>query len=321
MMRKIFKWAALIILLIIVCISAVVPFRQNLKYNAELPALAASNDSSLIARGKAFVQGPAHCVNCHSPANADSLIAAGLEVPLSGGVKFALPVGDIYSKNITPDKETGIGNLSDAEIARVLRYGVHADGTAVYDFMPFHDMTDEDLVSVISYLRSVKPVYNKVPEDQLNVIGNVVKAFMVKPVGPRGPIAKSIRKDTSAAYGRYLAVSVADCQGCHTKRDMSGAITGELFAGGGTFQEKKGTFISPNLTPHPSGRINGWSEEMFIGRFRKGKLLDGSPMPWNAFGRMSDDELRAIYNYLKTVKPVDNPSLVTFVAKDEKKEK
>jgi mono/diheme cytochrome c family protein len=240
-------------------------------------------------------------------------------VPLSGGVKFALPVGDIYGKNITPDRETGIGKRTDAELARILRYGVHADGTAVFDFMPFHDMTDDDLVSVISYLRSTSPVRNKVPDHDPNLVGNIVKAFLVKPVGPTGPVARSIAQDTSAAYGKYLAVSIANCQNCHTKREISGELTGELFAGGGKFEEKGGTFISPNLTPHATGRINGWSEEVFINRFRKGKVLPGTPMPWNSFARMSDDELKAIYRYLQTLKPVDNPSAVTFVAKEMKK--
>ena len=71
----------------------------------------------------------------------DSLLKLGQDVPLTGGFVFDLPVGKIYSKNITPDKETGIGDYTDAEIARALRYGVHADGTVVYDFMPFHNMS------------------------------------------------------------------------------------------------------------------------------------------------------------------------------------
>jgi hypothetical protein len=88
---------------------------------------------------------------------------AGKEVPLSGGFAFVLPVGTIYSKNITPNKETGIGNLTDGEIARTLHYGAHANGDPVYDFMPFHNMSDEDLTAIISYLRSMPLVKNKYP--------------------------------------------------------------------------------------------------------------------------------------------------------------
>lgn len=317
MIKRIFKWAGAILLLIVVCISAVTPLRQNLKFDAPYPELIASTDTAVIARGKELVLGAAHCVDCHSTSKVDSLLAAGIEPPLSGGVKFALPVGDIYSKNITPDSITGIGKRTDKELARVLRYGVHADGTAVYNFMPFQNMADDDLVSVISYLRSVKPIRNSVPENKLNVVGNMVKAYMVKPVGPDGKIPKSVKRDTSAAYGKYLAVSIANCSGCHTKRDLSGAYTGELLAGGGAFEEKAGTFFAPNLTPHSTGRTWQWSQEAFISRFRTGKLLEGTPMPWNAFKRMSDDDLKAIYNYLQTVKPVNNPSTITFIQKEK----
>ena len=104
----------------------------------------------------------------------------------------------IHVKNITPDTETGIGKFTDAEIAGALRYGVHPDGTVVYDFMPFHNMSDEDLTAVISYLRAHKPVHNKVPGNDLNTLGNIVKAFMTEPVGPDGPVPGTVKKDTTA---------------------------------------------------------------------------------------------------------------------------
>jgi hypothetical protein len=79
---------------------------------------------------------------------------------------------------------------------------------------------------------------------------------------------------------------------------------GAPLAGGTVFEEKgHPTLISPNLTPDPTGRITNWSQESFIKRFRMGKLIPYSHMPWEAFGRMTDTELIAIYKYLKTVKP------------------
>jgi mono/diheme cytochrome c family protein len=318
MIKKIFKWALALVLFMITAVAFVTPFRQNLHYEAPYPDLKASKDSAIIQRGRELALGAAHCADCHSTGNADSLIAAGADISFSGGVKFGLPVGDIYSRNITPDSLTGIGKRTDAELARILRYGVHANGEAVYDFMPFHDMSDEDLVSVISYLRSLKPVRNQVPENRLNVAGNLIKAYLVKPVGPSGEVPKSVKRDTSAAYGKYLAVSIANCQACHTKRDMAGKLIGEPFAGGGVFAEKDATYTSPNLTPHATGHISKWSQEAFVARFRAGKVLPGSPMPWNSFKRMSDDELKAIYNYLQTLKPVNNPSITTYVKNKEK---
>ena len=274
--------------------------RQNLKYERPYPAITATTDSNVILRGKHLIFGAAHCADCHSKANADSLIRLGEEINLSGGVVFDLPVGKIYSKNITPDKETGIGNYTDAEIARALRYGVHPDGTVVFDFMPFHDLSDEDMTAIISYLRAQKPVKHKVPDNSLNLLGKAVKAFMVKPVGPRGDVPGTMKKDSSAIYGAYLANNVANCGGCHTQRTLSGEFTGEPYAGGNDIDG----FITPNITTDSSSKMFGWTEKNFMDRFRMGKLIPKSPMPWQSFGRMSDQELKAIYAYLKTLDPV-----------------
>jgi len=300
---KILKWTGIILLVLIAAVAGTVMARQNLTYEAPYPDIAASTDTAVIARGKHLVFSSAHCINCHSVRNPDSLMELGKAVDLTGAVAFHLPVGVIYSKNITPDKETGIGKFSDREIARALRYGVHPNGEAVYDFMPFHNMSDDDMTAVISYLRAQKPVRNAVPPNELNLAGNIVKAFLVKPVGPDGEVPKSVHPDTSAAYGKYLALSISECNGCHTRRDMSGAYIGEPFGGGG---EVEG-FITPNLTPDSSSRIFRWSRQDFVDRFHKGKLIPGSPMPWNSFKRMTDEELTAVYNYLKTVRPAKTP--------------
>lgn len=303
MIKKIAKWTGILLAILVGGIALTTILRQHLTYDAPYPEITASTDSGVISRGRHLVYGPGHCVDCHSVANADSILKTGHDVPLIGGFKFDLPVGVIYSKNITPDPETGIGKFSDREIARALRYGVHPNGEPVYDFMPFHNTSDEDLQAIISFLRSQPAVKNSIPENDLNILGNIVKAYMIKPVGPTGEVPKSVKADSSAEYGHYLAHSVANCVGCHTKRDISGAYTGEPFAGGGPMEERLGTFIPPNLTQHPSGRIYGWSSQQFIERFRKGRQLQGSPMPWNSFQRMSDTELTAIYNYLVTIKP------------------
>ncbi|HTF28560.1 MAG TPA: c-type cytochrome, partial [Flavitalea sp.] len=118
-------------------------------------------------------------------------------------------------------------------------------------------------------------------------------------------------RDTSARYGEYLANSISNCQGCHTNRDlMTGAFIGQRYAGGFTMESitDSGTVYvtSPNLTPHKTGRIYGWTQQQFIARFRKGRIIAQSHMPWEPFGKMKDDELKAIYNYLKTLTPISN---------------
>lgn len=311
LLKKILKWTGIVILSLILILVITVACRQNMKYDAPYPGIQASTDSSIIARGRYLAFGPGHCADCHGDPNARELMLKGQEVPLTGGMPFKLPIATIYVKNITPDMETGIGKLTDKEIARMLRYGVRPNGTAGLDFMPFHNATDEDLTAIISFLRSQQPVKHKVPDHEINAMGRVVNAFLIKPVGPSGEVPKSIPRDTTAAYGQYLANSIANCVGCHTNRDMmTGAAIGEPFAGGlhmeSAIDPEKYSIITPNLTPDPTGKLYGWSQEQFIKRFRQGRINPHSHMPWPSFSRMSDDELKALYNYLQSLKPVKN---------------
>ena len=146
----------------------------------------------------------------------------------------------------------------------------------------------------------------KVHDHSLNPLGMAVKAFLIKPVGPSSEVPVSVKPDSTAEYGKYLAINVANCNGCHTKRDMmTGAFVGEPFAGGGPMNG----IVPPNLTTDSSSRIFGWTEENFLSRFRMGKAIEKSHMPWNSFRRMTDLELKAIYKFLKTLKPVKTEPL------------
>lgn len=306
MIKKILKWTGIVLLVLVAGISITVSARQHLHYEAPFPDIKASKDSQVIARGRGIVLGPSHCVDCHSTVrNVDSVLRLGQEPDLSGGFKFDFALGVFHTPNLTPDTATGLGRLTDGEVARVLRHGVHKNGEAVLPFMPYQNMTDEDLTAVISYLRSLKPVHNAVPANQYSLMGNAVKAFLMKPTGPTQAVLKSLPRDTTAAYGGYLTTTLGACIGCHTKRDPTGAYAGEPMAGGTVFEEEgHPTLVSPNLTPHPSGRIWGWSQADFVKRFRAGRAIPYSHMPWEAYGRMSDNDLKAIYNYLKSLKPV-----------------
>jgi mono/diheme cytochrome c family protein len=305
--RKILKWTGIIVLTILLLLAVVVALRQNRKFDAPYPQLRASGDSAVIARGKELVFGSANCDVCHSPANVDSLLALGQEPPLSGGAPHVLPFGTLYPKNLSTHPEYGIGRLSDQEIARTLRYGINADGTTT--LMPGHDFTDADLTAIISYLRSQKPIDRQVPKHSFNIMGMVVKAFILKPGDLDKKAPPPLQPDTSVAWGQYLATSVSDCKGCHTQGDMLGELTGVPFAGGTPFEDPGlPPLTPPNLTQHPSGRIYGWSQQDFINRFRKGKQIAHSHMPWESFKRMSENDLKAIYNFLKSLKPSPTPA-------------
>lgn len=118
-------------------------------------------------------------------------------------------------------------------------------------------------------------------------------------------------RDTTAAYGGYIANSVSNCLGCHTDRDLkTGAFTGIPFAGGfkmppDAFSEGYG-FIVPNITPDKeTGIMATWNQQTFISRFKAGRIHKGSPMPWENFAKMDDVELKALYAYIQTLKPVN----------------
>jgi mono/diheme cytochrome c family protein len=292
-------------------------------YDAPLPNVHASGDPEVIARGAYLVNGPAHCVECHANREeAEAAYAQGRAPHLSGGRRFdAPPLGAIYSGNITPDADTGIGRYSDPQIARMLRYSVRPDGHAsVQLLMPFGNMSDEDLTAIISYLRSRPAVRNPVPDAEWTVVGAVVRTFApafrprsdvhAPTVSPRGP---------TAARGEYLAKSVGNCVTCHTKFDpISLAKVGPEFSGGNEMEpdvrpglevDRAVWFRPPNLTPATDSALNKFPDrDTFVARFQRGgRHYSGSPMPWECFGRMSDEDLAALYEYLHSLTPQRGP--------------
>jgi mono/diheme cytochrome c family protein len=315
MIKKILFGLLSLLVLVVISFIVAVYTRYERTFEAPYPNIQASSDSAMIARGRYLALGPAHCAACHAPMSEFMKVDRGEEVALSGGFNFELPIGMVYAPNITSDEETGIGKLRDDEIARSLRYGVRHDGRAIIDFMPFYDLSDSDLTAVISFLRTQAPVKNERPQNEWNFLGKAVMAFVIKPSGD-GEVPPPPAIDSTAAYGKYLAASVANCVGCHSNRDMmTGAFIGPLYAGGAKFEvvDENGKIIrgkhlvTPNLTPDAeTGRMNGWSKKDFMDRLRKGRVIPGSPMPWGPFSRMSDLELTALYKFLLSLDPVKN---------------
>ena len=315
-LKKITGWTLVSLATIALAFVAVVHVRSQRTFEAPYPQIQASTDPAVIEHGRYLAYGPAHCVACHTPNDQEESIKAGATPPMIGGHKFELPFGNIYSANLTPDKETGIGRYTDAELARVLRHGVMPSGRVAIPFMEFQNLSDEDLVALISFLRAEKPIRNAVPEHEFNFIGKAVLAFMMKPVGPSRPLIAKTPAAGTLERGEYLATSVANCAACHTKRNLvTGEFIGASFAGGMEFDvpgDAAHIVVSPNLTPAKTGRMTTWDEQQFLGRFGAGVGIRQSHMPWRNYQKMSDSDLRAIYRYLKTLKPVEHdpgPSL------------
>lgn len=305
---KILGGTVVVIAALALILVAVILVRAGRRFDAPYPNVRATSDPALIARGEYIAHGPGHCINSHTLNSESPAIAKGATPPLAGGRVFDLPFGKVYTPNLTPDKETGIGRRSDAELARVLRYGVHADGRAVLPFMEYHDLSDEDLSALLSFLRAQKPVRREVPEHELTFIGKAVMAFAIKPIGPKSePLKFSPAPEPTVERGKYLATSVAVCAECHTKRNMlDGSYVQARFSGGMVFEtDSDEIIVSPNLTPSKYGRITSWTEDQFVGRFGAGVGIPHTHMPWKQFQRMSENDVRAIYRYLRSLEPVD----------------
>jgi len=279
--------------------------RQDRTFDAPYPQIHASKDPAIIARGKYLAQGPGHCVECHG-APEDRHVADGA---LSGGFEIHLPIATVRIPNITSDPETGIGALSDRQIARVLRHGVRPDGRVALPFMNLANASDADLTAIVSYLRTLPAVSHRVEPTSFNLLGKLALAFFLEPQGPSRPVPATIAPAPTADYGAYLAHSVAGCVKCHTRIDLrTGVYSGPLLGGGNDMDSDSNPDVK--LTPpdlRPGGRLAGWDEETFVQRFRRGSAIEGTPMPWAAFGRMTDDDLRAIYRYLAALTPDQIP--------------
>ncbi len=311
MLRKILVAAGWVLVVVIVGGGIFVSARQNLRFDATpYPDVTASTDSAVIARGHYVVRVVAPCAGCHGDPSQRAAYVSGADVPLVGGFGFDIPPGQFYTRNLTSDSATGLGSVSDKAIARALRFGVGHDGRALLPFMEMQGLADDDLRAVVSYLRTQPAVHNEVPPHHYNILGKVVRATVLsKPVGPSATPLAQAPHGASVETGHYLVESVALCWSCHTERSqMTGAFTGPRYGGTKGFKESYDTartWSPPNITSDPeTGRLGKMNEDQFVARFRQGRVIPGSPMPWQAFSKMNEEDLRAIYKYLKTVPAV-----------------
>ncbi|HEV7923169.1 MAG TPA: cytochrome c [Thermoanaerobaculia bacterium] len=260
-------------------------------------------ETATAARGEYIVRSVAVCGSCHS---ADEKNPDG---PLSGGREFRdWRIGVARASNLTPDRETGLGNWSEAQIVRALRNGQDDEGRLLAPVMPyewFHQMSDEDAFAVARYLKSLPPVRNET-ESSPNFVFRLGKLFL----RPKPAMATSAPpRAATAEYGGYLSQHVGLCADCHTQRAglLQKADRGRLF-GGMTKPPKAFPAKPPNITPDPSAGIGRWSEADFVRALRTGVTPEGEKlhpfMPWPELKRMTDDDLHALWLYLRTVPSV-----------------
>ena len=227
--------------------------------------------------------------------------------------------GVVYSPNITQDRQAGIGEWSDGEIAYLLRTGVARDGRYTPAWMPkFPLLADEDLKDVIAFLRSddsqVRPLAVPDRPCEPSFLTKALATFVVRPLPyPASPIVAPPASDR-VAYGRYLVIARLDCHGCHSRsftsvNAMAPEKTDGFLGGGNAMRDPKRLRIySANLTPDATG-LGAWTESDFRRAMKVGLRPDGRPLrpPMPLRPELSDDEVAAMWAYLRTVPPIPNP--------------
>lgn len=252
-----------------------------------------------LARGKYLVQGLLDCEGCHTPK--DWTQHGAPQVPgmeLAGqAVELAGFPGKVVIPNITPDPETGGGKWTDDQFARAIREGIKHDDTTLFPMMPyelFRTISDEDLASIVVYVKSVPPVRNALPPMKVDFPVN----YLVR--GAPAPVTEPVHGPNPAdvlARGKYMAT--LGC-GCHN------AVDKMPFGGGEKLVGPWGDVTSANITPDPSG-IAYYSESGFIAALRTGYVgarALNPIMPYGEFKNLTDDDLKSMFAYLKSVTPI-----------------
>ena len=259
-----------------------------------------------LARGRYLVTGLAGCESCHTPKDWKTHGAPNLPGMELAGQVLPMPdlPGVIVASNLTADSETGAAHWSDDEISRAIREGIGHDGRTIFPMMPYaayRAISDEDLASIVVYLRSLPPVRNQLPASHIDfpvnyLIRGVPQPLPIPVAGP-GPQANPVER------GKYL---VAIGCGCHSPNDRKGPIRGLEFGGGEFLKGPWGEVTSANITPDSAG-IGYYDEAMFIQVMRTGYVKArklSSIMPFGEFANLTDDDLKAIFAYLRTLNPV-----------------
>jgi mono/diheme cytochrome c family protein len=275
-------------------------------------APAALAKASLVERGE-YLARAADCMVCHTtPGGAE----------YAGGLAFKLPFGTLYSTNITPDKETGIGNYSDQDFLGAVHRGIRRDGARLYPAMPFTSytyMTDADALAIKAYLFSLAPVHAAAPVNTLTFPFNQRWAmnFWSALFNADERFTPDTTKSPEWNRGAYLAEALAHCGECHTPRNLGFALdnrrkfAGALTAGWRAF----------NISADKDTGLGAWRDDdifayLLIGH-AAGHGTASGPMGEavdESFSQLAPEDIRALVAYLRTVPAVPSPDLSATLA-------
>jgi len=316
--NKLGKALLIILVLILVVVASGIGYLKFAQPNVgNAPNITIKSTPELVERGRYMAMHVMACMDCHSTRDFSKFAGPMVESTLGkGGDRFDPKMGfpgTFYARNITP---AGLKDWTDGELFRAITTGVTKQGEPIFPVMPYHSYgrTDStDVIAIIAYLRSIPAIENDVPASKANFPVNLIMRTMPQ----KASFAPKPDTTNQVAYGQYL-VTAAACQDCHTQVDDKGAfIAGTEMAGGRKFALPGGDLRSANLTSDNATGVGAWTEESFVSRFTKfrnpaeakrsvGPQDFNSIMPWTMYSGMKDSDLKAIFAYLKTVKPINN---------------
>jgi mono/diheme cytochrome c family protein len=261
-------------------------------------ATAATAAETPLERGRYLMGSIVACGNCHTPMGPNGPLP-GRE--LAGGAVFDEQPFTAYAPNITPDKETGIGSWTDAQIATAIRDGKRPDGSLIGPPMPiglYRGISDDDLGAIVAYLRTVLPVKNAVAR-------SVYRMPLPPDYGPPVTKVAEVPRSDKVAYGRYLAGPLGHCIECHSGPTPQGPdVVNQLGVGGAQFKGPWGLSVASNITPRG---LAGYSDAALKKVITTGVRPDGSklkpPMAVPFYARINDADLDALVSYLRSLPP------------------
>jgi len=290
--------------------------------NGKSEPTATDNQDSIkkvLEKGEYIANHVALCIHCHSQPD-DAKFSGPIVPGTEGGGGYAFTPGHgipgtVFGRNITADTETGIGSWTDAEVLRAVTQGISRNGDTLFPLMPYYvynHMAKEDILSAIAYIRTLKPIKNKVKQRQL--MAPIAAFYNSAALQPSIDNNKRPPETDKVAYGGYLT-AFASCSDCHTAVGPKGMDMTKEFAGGHTFDLPTFKVNSANITSDTATGIGKWTEEMFMAKFlpyRQEKNYNyaagkqNTIMPLSMYSGMKDEDLGAIYAYIKTLKPISN---------------
>ncbi len=317
-MKKLLKILGILIILIVIFGVGFTFYIKSAYPKVEAPPqLKIDITPERVARGKYLANHVMVCIDCHSTRDWSKFsgpIVPGTEG--KGGDMFDENMGfpgTFYARNITP---YGIGNWTDGEVFRAVTTGVSKSGEPFFPVMPYPyygKLDKEDIISIISYIRSLTIVKNDVPESS----ADFPMSLILRTIPENPQFSTRPDKSDTVAYGKYMTTSAA-CIECHTQADKGKLLEGLEFAGGREFMFPTGEVLrSANITPDMESGIGKWTKDMFIAKFKQYDNPEAhnipvkqgqfnSIMPWTMYAGLTVEDLSAIYSYIRTVKPVSN---------------